>query len=705
MDKRGVVEGIPAPGREARFGSFALNLQTGELRKHGVRVRLQGKPFQILRALLERPGRVVTREELRNRLWASDSLADFESRLNTAMNRLRITLGDSAENPIYVETISRLGYRFVAPIERIQEQAAGIDEHAGEPTQGESAVTPETELGDFPLGRMRKAARKYWAPALVLALGAALAIVAFQAHRSSERPVSFRQLTFQKGFATGARFTPDGKDIVYSAGWNGGATHLYLTGAAESGGRELSGEARIAGFPSSQEIGFFTMSGKPPKWLLEAEAYDGGAPHIVSERAKDADWSRNGRLAVITADASYYSIEYPAGQIIYRSDARLDDLRVSPGGERVAFVEHPVPGDDAGRVMTVDASSREARVLSSGWGSVDGLAWNPSGREVWFTAAASGVERALNAVSLSGTVRKVAQMPGGMELRDIDSAGNVLIDRSTQHMSMMLGNFEKETQQDISWLDWSRAVAMSEDGKSVLFDESGSGGGAGYSVFIEHTGSDTPKRIGEGRAMDMSSDGRWVLAQDAHDETKLMLISADGSTHQPVQGGGITYRWVRFLPGAQSILLSGAYPNQPPRLYKQQLPDGLVVPTFPEAAPDSFVISPDGKMAAAFEPTNRIVLFDLVRSRKRVLQVVKPIYPVAFNRSGELLTSRMQDRSIVLELLNPRNGQVAPYRRIEMPEAPGIVENLPVCVSGDFRSYVYSRLQSLSTLFAVSGWK
>src|SRR5260221_653839 len=99
-----------------RFGAFELDTQTGELRKHGVRLKLQGKPFQILQALLERPGQVVTREELQQRLWGDDNV-DFESGLNTAANRLRLALGDSADNPQYVETLSRIGYRFIALVE------------------------------------------------------------------------------------------------------------------------------------------------------------------------------------------------------------------------------------------------------------------------------------------------------------------------------------------------------------------------------------------------------------------------------------------------------------------------------------------------------------------------------------------------------------------------------------------------------------
>ena len=99
-----------------QFGAFELHTDTGELRKNGVKVRLQGKPMHLLQALLDRPGVVVTREELRDRLWAVDTFVDFESGMNTAMNRLRLALGDSAEHPRYIETLARHGYRFLAPV-------------------------------------------------------------------------------------------------------------------------------------------------------------------------------------------------------------------------------------------------------------------------------------------------------------------------------------------------------------------------------------------------------------------------------------------------------------------------------------------------------------------------------------------------------------------------------------------------------------
>ena len=99
-----------------QFGIFEADLRTGELRRSGAKVRLQDQPFQILVMLLDRRGKVVTREELRTRLWPADTFVDFDHSLNAAVRRLRDALGDSAENPRFVETVARRGYRFLAPM-------------------------------------------------------------------------------------------------------------------------------------------------------------------------------------------------------------------------------------------------------------------------------------------------------------------------------------------------------------------------------------------------------------------------------------------------------------------------------------------------------------------------------------------------------------------------------------------------------------
>jgi cholera toxin transcriptional activator len=123
---------MTAKKRTIRFGAFEIDLAAGELRKSGMKLRLQGQPFQVLVLLLERAGEVVAREELRQSLWPSDTFVDFDHSLNTAINKLRDTLGDSASSPRYIETLSRRGYRFIAPVERNEFPEPGLDRQSSD---------------------------------------------------------------------------------------------------------------------------------------------------------------------------------------------------------------------------------------------------------------------------------------------------------------------------------------------------------------------------------------------------------------------------------------------------------------------------------------------------------------------------------------------------------------------------------------------
>src|SRR5216110_2101376 len=109
-----------------RFGIFEADLRAGELRRNGSKIKLQDQPFQLLALLLERPGELVTREELRGKLWPADTFVDFDHSLNAAIRRLRDALGDSAERPIFVETVARRGYRFIAPVTNDRQRASAI---------------------------------------------------------------------------------------------------------------------------------------------------------------------------------------------------------------------------------------------------------------------------------------------------------------------------------------------------------------------------------------------------------------------------------------------------------------------------------------------------------------------------------------------------------------------------------------------------
>src|ERR1700693_2433605 len=111
-----LMSSMPVPPALVRFGVFEADLRAGELRRNGVRVRLQDLPFRALKLLLSRPGEVITRQQFREALWPPDIFVDFEQGISSAVMRLRDALGDSADNPVFIETIERRGYRWIGPV-------------------------------------------------------------------------------------------------------------------------------------------------------------------------------------------------------------------------------------------------------------------------------------------------------------------------------------------------------------------------------------------------------------------------------------------------------------------------------------------------------------------------------------------------------------------------------------------------------------
>src|SRR5215813_2248667 len=192
-----------------RFGQFEFNRQTGELRRNGARIKLQEQPGQILSALLEAPGDLVSREELRGRLWPADTFVDFDHSLNTAIKRLRDTLGDSADNPIFIETLSRRGYRFMAPLGGMPN---GHLNGNGARAQSAAPVTPKV-IGRFSVRTI------LWALGGFLVTTGAVSAGWHAGHRSV-RPIQPREIRLTTNSADapvdGGAISPDGQLLLYS---------------------------------------------------------------------------------------------------------------------------------------------------------------------------------------------------------------------------------------------------------------------------------------------------------------------------------------------------------------------------------------------------------------------------------------------------------------------------------------------------------
>jgi len=429
--------GTSTARRILRFGVFELDARTGELRKHGVKLRLQGRPLQVLLALVERPGEVVTREELQRRLWSSNVFVDFDNGLNTAANRLRIALGDSAENPIYIETLARVGYRFIAPIEVAEPIASSAEAHPR------------------PRRHVRLATVTAGIVLLVLTIGTILAF-----RRPSDPGFQFRQVTFRRGQIWGARFAPDGRTILYTANWDDGPRRLFQTSPLSPESRPLGfDDLRLVSVSRTGELALLSVDGTTPiaGGVLSRVRMNGGVPSPAERNVMSADWSQDGRLAIVRAIEGVNQLEFPAGNVIHRTSGWISSVRVSPRGDRIAFIEHPVRHDNRGTVKLVDAS-HTVRSLSDEWGDAGGIAWHPSQDEIWFTASRDSAPKSLWAITPSRKMRPVAQIAGVMTLRDIAPDGSALVSRDTARLEMAAVREGEATDRDLSWLDWSRVA-------------------------------------------------------------------------------------------------------------------------------------------------------------------------------------------------------------------------------------------------------
>jgi len=356
-------------------------------------------------------------------------------------------------------------------------------------------------------------------------------------------------------------------------------------------------------------------------------------------------------------------------------------------------------------VMVVGPAER-AHCLSAGWESVSGLAWHPSGDEVWFTASTSGVDPKLRAVNVHGEARQVAEMPGGMVLLDINRQGEVLIVRPSSRISMLRGSLRNRVTRDVSLFDRSRAVSMTADGKSILFDESGAGGGRKHSVYLYSVDKEKGERIGDGRAMDLSADGEWALTQKAGDATELWLARVRDGRAIPVETNGAAYNWARFIGGrnGQAIVAEITYPGQGERLIEQELPNGRQKTVATDLYLSDAIVDEAGRTVAGTGLDSGLVLVDLASGTVRQLASTKGLRPVTFEAKGRLITSRCASHSIVLESFDLKNGASKPYGEVQLNESAGISKVIGIRLAQDGETFVYSVLESVSTLYLVSGW-
>jgi DNA-binding winged helix-turn-helix (wHTH) protein/WD40 repeat protein len=675
-------DGAPNGQKVFRFGVFELDTRTGELRRHGVKLKLQGKPFQVLQALVERPGEVVTREELQRRLWPSDVFVDFESGLNTAANRLRITLGDSAEHPRYIETLARTGYRFIAPLEVVQPPLA----------------RPE------PFSRARR-----HVPLTLIVVSLVLVMTMLGTVLALRRPSSpdfrFRQVTFRRGQVWGARFAPDGRGILYTANFDNGPRRLFLTNPVSPESRALGfDDLRLVSVSRTGELALMSFDGTMPitGGALSRVPMNGGAPLPVARNVMSADWSPDGRLVIVRAIDGSNQLEFPAGEVLHKTSGWISSVRVSPTGERIAFIEHPVRHDNRGAVRLVD-SDRTVRTLADNWANAGGIAWSPARNEIWFTASLDGSPKSLWAVSMSGKPTPIAQIAGVMTLRDIAPDGNALTSRDTERLEMALvkGN---TPQRDVSWLDWSRVADISPDGGLILFDESGVAGGPQYSVYLHRLADDSTVRLGDGLGMGLSADGRYALTINPNERTRFRLQPLGAGTPIDIAPSGLEYQWARYFPDGQRLLALANEPGRPLRLYVQTL-DGKPFPITPPTVVRNVAVAPDGTKVALLSADSRLLIYPVEEGgQPHLIQTSEPLAPLLWTKDDWLFVQHMGAYTQIptrISRLHLPTGRLEPWKEVGPADPAGVNAITKVMLSQDAGTLVFNYRRVLSELFVA----
>ena len=680
-----------------RFGEFEADLHSGEIRKSGSRIKLQDQPFKVLQILLEHPGDLVTREELQSRIWPEESFGDFDHAVNVAVGKLRVALGDSAENPSFIETVPRRGYRFVARLD-----GASVDTHP--------AQVPVLEAQ--PTGPGSGLNRALLASLVILVSGILLGLGVFLGRRTAQsQPPDFQRLTVSRGTVYSARFAPDGHNVIYAASWDGAPIEIFLSDPKLPGARNLGLPAtQLLAVSSSGEMA--VLQSLDHRFLLTVRGtlgqvpLTGGSPRQLAESIDWADWAPDAAMLAAVRDmGGKQRLEFPLGHVLYETSGWISHIRVSPKGDQVAFLDHPIYPDDRGVVSIVDLTGRK-RVLSTGWESIEGLAWSADGAEIWFSAAHAGLERSIYAADLSGSQRLIFRAPGGVMLQDIASDGRVLVTRDEQRVGMMALAPRTTKEREVSWRDWSVPTDISGDGNTVLFDEQGVESGPTYTAAVRDMRGSPPVPLGEGMAGNLSPDGKWATTIVSN--ARLLLLPTGAGAAKQIEKSDIQQYWhgAYWMPDGKQIVFSGNRPGHAVQCFAQNLEGGKARPVTPEGV--TFCeVSPDGKLIAG----NGLAgsggwLYPIEGGQPRPIPGLLAGETFAWTADPHYVyVYRGKQAPVSVCRLNLLTGERQFLREITPPDVAGVSDISHVHFSADGRAYVYSYTRLLSELYLVKGLK
>ena len=561
--------------------------------------------------------------------------------------------------------------------------------------------------------------RRFQLPIALLLLALAVGLGYMLGHRikpSSE--VTYHQLTFRKGTVLSARFAPDNRTVIYSAAWGGNPPELFSTRQDSIESRPVGlNQVDLLGLSSQGELaislkpqplpGFFGTQGTLGRTPLTG----GTAPREVLENVEWSDWSPDGSTLMIVRTVDNESrIEYPPGKILYkiRVPAWISQPRISRDGKHIAFCKHDGRGDDRGAVAILNSDGSGSPRFFGDFSSLYGLAWSPRNDEVWFTAdpTTTTIARRLMAVNLSGTFRLLAAAPGDLTLHDVSPDGTAIIAIDDRERKIFFSDPKSSSDRELTWLDRAVLVALSPDGKQVLFHEGGKGGGALGTLFLRKTDGSAAVRLGDGYGIALSPDQKWVLAFTATNPVRNWVIpTGAGETTELKPAGLENVQALGFAADSHRVVFAANEPSHQPRTYVFDPASGKLQPVTPEGV-RAGMVTPDGKYLGA-------------RPNNGAAQLI-PIDPglPAFEPKGV----QAQDRFIGLTdggktalVVNPAGlsatvyrvrldtGQRQQVKTLEMHDPAGGFGITRVVATPDAQYFAYNTLRQLSELYLLQG--
>jgi Tol biopolymer transport system component/predicted Ser/Thr protein kinase len=582
------------------------------------------------------------------------------------------------------------------------------------------SVAPAAALasGKAPVAaRTRRVSVPLLAGAVLLLAAGALGGLYFGQRNSAPSVPTFRELSFRRGALQAARFAPDPRSAIYSAAWEGDREAVFISSPNSTESRDLSlPETEVLAVSSGGQLAVLRRFGVSPnhfthRGTLAEVSIGADAPRDLLDSVEAAEWTPGGdALAVVHVVNGQSRIEFPIGKVLYETPGWISHLRFSAKGDRLAFIDHNLLGDDGGTISVVDMNGKKAD-LTERWASAFGAAWSPAGDEIWFTATSTGFSRSLRGVTLTGKIRELLSAPGTLTLHDVGAGGRALISRDAMRAGAIgLAPGEKK-ERDLSWQDWTVPIDVSADGKQVLFIEAGEAGGGEYAVFSRDTSGTSAIRLGQGSANALSPDGKWVLVlRQNMTPVDYVLLPTGVGEQRGLPTGNVVPQGGQFFPDSKRIVFQGNEPGHASRVYVMNLdggqpkaitPEGFGLGSYPRA------VSADGKQIAITSSDGLAFVSADGSSAPQPIRGSQPSdAPLGWIKNGNaLLVGQRGETSCPVWTLDLQTGARTPWKTVSPADIAGVTGVSCPRLAADEEHYAFGYVRDLSDLFLVEHLK